>query len=151
MSPQDAFEAGQDLALALRRDVDLVDLARAPAVLRAQVVARGRCLHASDAPAAAAFEMYALSDYARLSEERREAVARGRLGLPQDSRDAFALLQQAGLLEGDLSLRLQRMVGFRNVVVHPYRPPSRPILLSIVRERLGDFEEFCGAAVRAPA
>jgi hypothetical protein len=56
--------------------VDLVDLARAPAVLRAQVVARGRCLHATDALEAAAFEMYALSDYARLSEERREAVAR---------------------------------------------------------------------------
>jgi uncharacterized protein YutE (UPF0331/DUF86 family) len=77
-------------------------------------------------------------------------VARGRLGLPQDSRDAFSLLQQAGLLEADLSLRLQRMVGFRNVVVHQYRQLSRPILLSIVRERLGDFEDFCQAAVRAP-
>jgi uncharacterized protein YutE (UPF0331/DUF86 family) len=77
-------------------------------------------------------------------------VARGRLGLPQDSRDAFSLLQQAGLLEADLSLRLQRMVGFRNVVVHQYRQLSRPILLSIVRERLGDFEDFCRAAVRAP-
>ena len=75
VSPQEAFEAAQDLAVALRRDVDLVDLARAPAVLRAQVVARGQCLHAADAAAAAAFEMYALSDYARLSEERREAVA----------------------------------------------------------------------------
>ncbi len=76
VSPQDAFEAGQDLALELHRDVDLIDLARAPTVLRAQVVARGRCLYAADGPAAAAFEMYALSDYARLSEERREAVAR---------------------------------------------------------------------------
>ncbi len=75
-------------------------------------------------------------------------VARGRLGLPQDSRDAFSLLQQAGLLDADLSTRLQRMVGFRNVVVHQYRQLSRPILLAIVRERLGDFEDLCRAIVR---
>lgn len=75
-------------------------------------------------------------------------VARGRLGLPQDSRDAFSLLQQAGQVDADLSTRLQRMVGFRNVVVHQYRQLSRPILLAIVRERLGDFEELCRAIVR---
>lgn len=75
LPPEAVFEAAQDLALALRRDVDLVDLSRAPGVLRAQVVAGGRCLHAADPAAVAAFEMYALSDHARLAFERREAVA----------------------------------------------------------------------------
>lgn len=77
-------------------------------------------------------------------------VARGRLGLPQDSRDAFVLLERAGRLDAGLSLRLQRMVGFRNLVVHQYASLSRPILVSIVRERLGDFEELCRAVLRGP-
>lgn len=56
LPPEALFEAVQDPAVALRRDVDLVDLARAPGVLRAQVVAGGRCLHAADPDAVAAFE-----------------------------------------------------------------------------------------------
>ena len=40
------------------------------------------------------------------------------LGIPQESRDAFELLFRAGLIDADLSGRLKRMVGFRNVAVH---------------------------------
>jgi len=58
----------------LGRAVDLVDLRQAPTVLRAQVVAKGRRIHTGDAPAADTFEMYALSDYATLEEERRPVV-----------------------------------------------------------------------------
>ena len=43
------------------------------------------------------------------------AVASDSLGIPQDSRDAFRLLQQAGWMDDDLSRRMQNMVGFRNV------------------------------------
>lgn len=75
LPPEALFEAAQDPAVALRRDVDLVDLARAPGVLRAQVVAGGRCLHAADPDAVAAFGMHALRDHTRLASERREAVA----------------------------------------------------------------------------
>ena len=74
-------------------------------------------------------------------------VARERLGLPQESREAFRVLEAAGAISADLSLRLQRMVGFRNVVVHAYQELSRPILLAIVQTRLGDFEEFARAAI----
>lgn len=35
------------------------------------------------------------------------------LGLPQESREAFGLLEDAGLLEKDLAHRMKRMVGFR--------------------------------------
>lgn len=74
-------------------------------------------------------------------------VARERLGLPQASREAFVLLERAGAMEADLSRRMQRMVGFRNVVVHAYQQLSRPILLAILREHLGDFEAFCRVAI----
>ncbi len=58
----------------LERDVDLVDMRKAPTVLRAQVVAKGRRIHTGDAVEADTFAMYALSDYATLEEERRPVV-----------------------------------------------------------------------------
>lgn len=44
---------------------------------------------------------------------------------------------------------MKKMVGFRNVAVHDYQRLSRPILVAVLRERLGDFEEFCRAVARA--
>lgn len=73
--PVRTFEAAQDLAAAIGRDVDLVDLARSSTVLRVQVIERGRRILTRDPLAAARFEMYALSDYARLQEERAEPLA----------------------------------------------------------------------------
>ncbi|MBI2320124.1 MAG: DUF86 domain-containing protein [Betaproteobacteria bacterium] len=56
-------------------------------------------------------------------------VRQRRLGLPQESREAFRLLEGAGLLTEELSGDMQKMVGFRNIAVHDYRkinvePPS---------------------------
>ncbi len=75
--PTDAFrvfEAAQDLGMRIGRDIDLVDLSRSSTVFRAQVVATGRRVFTADPAAAETFEMYTLSDYARLQEERREVV-----------------------------------------------------------------------------
>lgn len=63
------------------------------------------------------------------------------LGVPQKSRDAFALLEEQGALDPDLSGRLQRMVGFRNVAVHDYRELNLDIVQSIVEKRLSDFPQ----------
>lgn len=68
------FDAASDLAALAGRDVDLVDLARASTVLRAQVVGTGRLIYESDPCRVGEFEMYAISDYARLNEERREVL-----------------------------------------------------------------------------
>jgi len=68
------FELAQVLATQLHRDVDLLDLRSASAVMRMQVLSTGTCLDAPDEPARREFEMYAYSDYARLNEERREIV-----------------------------------------------------------------------------
>lgn len=77
------------------------------------------------------------------------AVRVRRLGLPQTSREAFVLLEKAGLLGPDLSRRMQAMVGFRNVAVHDYQALSLPILRRILEERLGDFLEFSQTLLRA--
>jgi uncharacterized protein YutE (UPF0331/DUF86 family) len=63
-------------------------------------------------------------------------------GMPQESRDAFALLEEQGALDADLSDRLQRMVGFRNIAIHDYQQLNLDIVQSIVEHRLSDFTTF---------
>lgn len=65
-----------------------------------------------------------------------------RLGVPQSSRDSFALLETAGILPKDLSENLQRMVGFRNVVMHEYQKLDIEVLHHIVEKRLRDFQRY---------
>ncbi len=74
-------------------------------------------------------------------------VARERLGIPQDSRHGFTLLEEAGELSPDLADRMRRMVGFRNIAIHDDTKLSRPILESILSERLRDFEDLCGILI----
>jgi uncharacterized protein YutE (UPF0331/DUF86 family) len=62
-----------------------------------------------------------------------------RLGLPRESREAFALLHQAGLLDEETTRRMQSMVGFRNVAVHDYRKLDLGILRTIIEHRSRDF------------
>lgn len=44
-----------------------------------------------------------------------------KLGLPQDSKDSFSLLQRAGLIDEAMTAALRAMVGFRNILVHQYQ------------------------------
>lgn len=68
------WEVQERLASVLHADVDLVDLRAASTVLRVQVLKDGLVLKDSDLKARAEFEMYTLSDYCRLQEERREIL-----------------------------------------------------------------------------
>lgn len=70
------------------------------------------------------------------------------LGAPQSSRDAFAMLVAAGILERALGDTLQRMVGFRNIAVHRYQDLDVDVLHAIVRHQLSDLEAFATAMVR---
>ena len=54
------------------------------------------------------------------------------LGLPQESRDAFGLLDKAKLLPAELAGRLQRMVGFRNVCSAPLKSSHLGYLLRTI-------------------
>lgn len=55
--------------------MDLVDLREGSTVMTAQIVSEGRRLLWRDEARCAAFEAHALSDYARLNEERRGILA----------------------------------------------------------------------------
>ena len=78
-------------------------------------------------------------------------VSRRRLGLPQESREAFELLHKAEILPSDLSARMQRMVGFRNVAVHDYTRLNLDIVHTIITKHLDDFRTFSSTIVKACA
>jgi len=76
-------------------------------------------------------------------------VRRQRLGIPQESREAFSLLAEAGALDPLLAATLARMVGFRNLAVHEYQALQMPIVRAIIREQLADVLEFAAVALRS--
>ena len=69
------------------------------------------------------------------------------LGLPQDSREAFTSLRQAGILDTTLAENLQRMVGFRNVAVHRYQDINLDIVRAVLAHRTDDFRALCRIAL----
>lgn len=74
LDPLLVYDVASELSSRMGRDVDLVDLRSANAVMRAQVVGHGTRIHEQDPNAVLEFEMYAFSDHARLQEERRPVV-----------------------------------------------------------------------------
>ncbi|MGB3684137.1 MAG: DUF86 domain-containing protein [Rubrobacteraceae bacterium] len=74
-----------------------------------------------------------------------------KLGLPQESREAFSLLEESGWIQPDLSHRMQAMVGFRNVAIHDYQKLRLEILKSILENHLDDFRDFTTAMLNREA
>lgn len=64
------------------------------------------------------------------------------LGLPQNYRESFVLLEQAGIISAEISIRMQKMVGFRNIAVHAYQDLELPILQKILESHLQDFQNL---------
>jgi uncharacterized protein YutE (UPF0331/DUF86 family) len=72
-------------------------------------------------------------------------VSDDRLGEPETGRDVFRLLGSAGVLAPELVGRLERMAGFRNVVVHLYQDVDVAIVRDVVENHLGDLLGFVEA------
>lgn len=69
-------------------------------------------------------------------------IAEKKLGLPQNSRDAFTLLENEGIIPTPLSAKMKAMVGFRNIAVHDYQELNLLILEKILEKHLLDFNEY---------
>lgn len=76
-------------------------------------------------------------------------VRRGKLGIPQDSRDAFDLLARSGRLDPALADGLKRMVGFRNIAVHAYTRLDLEVVRAILDRHLGDLGRFASESIRS--
>ena len=72
-------------------------------------------------------------------------VSEERLGEPETNRDVFRLLGRSGMVRAELAQRLERMAGFRNVVVHLYQEVDLGILKDVVENRLDDLVAFAAA------
>lgn len=65
-----------------------------------------------------------------------------RLGVPQDSKEVFQLLDDHQLITSEIAQSMKGMVGFRNVAVHDYQAINLAILKSILEKHLSDFTDF---------
>ncbi|MGH7908626.1 MAG: type VII toxin-antitoxin system HepT family RNase toxin [Thermodesulfobacteriota bacterium] len=70
-----------------------------------------------------------------------------KLGLPQDSKDSFSLLQRAGLIDEAMMASLRAMVGFRNILVHQYQNLDLDIMVEIIEHRLDGLLDFANTAL----
>lgn len=81
VDPVDRWNLQEELASTVHANVDLVDLRRASAVPRVQILKDAVIILDAAGPARELFEATALADYARLNEERRgilaDVIARG--------------------------------------------------------------------------
>lgn len=75
-------------------------------------------------------------------------VSEKRLGIPQNSRDAFEFLQADGLIDKDLETSLKAMVGFRNIAVHDYQALNLNIVREIIEKHLKDFLRFVNVVLK---
>jgi len=78
-------------------------------------------------------------------------IRRRKLGVPTSSREAFELLRDAGLISSPLCDRLLRMVGFRNIAVHPYQSLDMRIVASVIQNDLDDLLAFADVILESAA
>lgn len=69
-------------------------------------------------------------------------VSDERLGEPETNRALFRLLARTGAISEELASRLAEMAGFRNVLVHGYDEIQIDIVEDVVRNHLGDLDDF---------
>lgn len=67
-----------------------------------------------------------------------------RLGEPETNRQLFELLRHELRLSADLSENLQKMAGFRNLLVHGYQTVDRRVLRRVVEDNLDDLLAYVG-------
>jgi len=65
--------------------------------------------------------------------------------VPEEYAGCFGLLHQAGILQADLTERLQQMARFRNLLVHVYWKVDFEQVHDIICDRLEDLRAFSSA------
>ncbi|GAW31340.1 DUF86 domain-containing protein [Carboxydocella sp. JDF658] len=63
-------------------------------------------------------------------------------GVPQNSREAFDILLEKGIIDEKLSKNLKGMVGFRNLAVHDYQALNLAIVQQIIDKHLVDLLDY---------
>jgi uncharacterized protein YutE (UPF0331/DUF86 family) len=61
---------------------------------------------------------------------------------PTDYKDVFKILQEKKIIVGNLSIKLQEMAKFRNLLVHRYAELETKKLFKIMKDDAKDIKEF---------
>lgn len=69
-------------------------------------------------------------------------VSTSKMGIPQNSREAFELLNKNKIIDDKLMKNLKAMIGFRNIAVHNYQAVNIDIVEMIIKNNLSDMIEF---------
>lgn len=69
------------------------------------------------------------------------------LGMPEELKDNFRFLKEKNIISFELSAKMEKMIGFRNIAVHEYREIDPDILKVILTKNLKDLEDFYVAVV----
>ena len=65
-----------------------------------------------------------------------------KLGMPQEKREAFELLEKNGLITKPMADNMKKMIGFRNIAVHDYKKIDKAILKDVIENHLYDLLDF---------
>lgn len=69
-------------------------------------------------------------------------VSEKKIGLPQNSLDAFTLLETAYILPSSIVQKMKLLVGFRNIAVYDFQVTNLYTLQTLVEDHLIDFMEY---------
>ena len=70
-----------------------------------------------------------------------------KLRIPESYADAFIVLRENGIIDGDICKTMVQIAKFRNVIVHHYDRVDAEIVVGILRKRLVDFEKYKNAII----
>lgn len=76
------------------------------------------------------------------------AIASSGWRTPADFRDAFTVLEEEGVLDGELAERMRALAGLRNRLVHVYEEVDDRIVHESLSEGLNDLSSFSRAIAR---
>ena len=65
-----------------------------------------------------------------------------RLGIPVSSADSFKLLRTEQIIDTRLAERLEKMVGFRNTIIHQYTETDLRIVKAVIVSELDELLAF---------
>ncbi len=71
-----------------------------------------------------------------------------KLGLPKESKESFRLLAQNSIIPDGLAAKLEKMIGFRNTLVHEYQKLDIKLMIDVIENHLDDLLNFTNYIVK---
>lgn len=69
-------------------------------------------------------------------------IAYKNLRKPSTMSDSFYILQEEGIISIELTEKMVKMTGFRNIIAHDYEKLNYAIVYDVLQSKLPDIEDF---------